>query len=226
MASEFSRIYNAIRDEIATVHLGDGDQLSDQNMLIRKWDNVQPELLEDCIAYLREYTSEKNGATQSTTVTDLKVHRTILEGLWRGGKISHRRDDNGKYTIFQELHQGYVESVYRTYVLQISSFDADPDIAGLRLYDSGVDYNDADVYYGENGIYAYWTSTSKGQILTAIEDVGNEDVENYFQNVPSEITVSGTSVSAADGTYSFEEFVNDRPSFFAFVWIIQNKIRV
>jgi hypothetical protein len=102
--------FNAVKDKDASLFGGEGISVTDNSVRTRKWDNVTPALVETAMNVLRDYTSEKNGRVQRLYVTDLKIGKTTLKGLWRCGKVYDRRQEDGSITIFQELHKGYITS--------------------------------------------------------------------------------------------------------------------
>ena len=200
-------IQKVVKDNEAEIHAGDGVEGKSSNMIIRKWLDVRPEVIEDAVDYLRRYTSAKNGSTESMSVEFLSVDKTVLDGLWRGGKVSVKRDDEGRYTIFQELHQGFVQTVNRNYIYQVTHGDELPDLTDLRFYDAGFDYNGNDVYYGENGVYARWTDATLGDIITLITDIGaGDNIANYFSISGGTLTGNGDwSGNATIGSIDEEE---------------------
>ena len=59
-----------------------------------------------------------------------------------------------------------------------SSFN--PQLPGVRFYDSGESNNDEIVYYGENEELAYWNHSTIGWIITDMENVGAIAPAGYF----------------------------------------------
>lgn len=53
----------------------------------------------------------------------------------------------------------------------VPSTDFDPQLPGVRFYDSGVEVNEYPVYYGENEMLAYWFHSIRGWIMSDIEFV-------------------------------------------------------
>ena len=200
-------IKTVIDDQLAKVHIGDGVEGKSSDTIVRKWVNIAPKNLHEAIDYLRRYTSAQNDATESMSVSDLIVDKTRLDGLWRGGKVSMRREDDGKYTIFQELHAGFVQTVNRTYIYQVTHNTESPDLSNLRFYDSGIDYEGNNVYYGENGVYARWTDPTLGDIITLKTNIGDgNNVLNYFSISAGTLTGNGDwSGTASIGSISISE---------------------
>jgi len=55
-----------------------------------------------------------------------------------------------------------------------------PQLPGVRFYDSGLTNNGQIVFYGENEELAYWNSATLGWIITEIADVGEVTPDGYF----------------------------------------------
>jgi len=198
-----TNVQEIIRDITAMVHGGDGVEGLSADMCIRKWTSVDPEKVEEAVDYLRKYTSALNETVASLSVRDLKIDKTTLGGLWRGGKVSRKREDNGNYTIFQELHKGFLTTLLRPFVFQITTGTEDPGLSGLRFYDAGFDVNGENVYYGENEIYAYWYYATLGAwIVSNRFDVGATPTD-YFAATPASITISGAGSEGANVTCDF-----------------------
>lgn len=131
----------AVKDSAALWHGGEGVKWLEANTIIRKWENIPPADVENAISYLQTYTSEKNGSIPSGSVTDLMVGKNQLDGIWRGGKITHKREDNGNFTVFQELHEGFVTTLgtggavdwSEFYILNERAFHANHQQPVLRL---------------------------------------------------------------------------------------------
>ena len=212
---DITTIRIVLDDNKADKHAGEGIAGTSSNSIIRKWVNVNPDQLDDAIKYLQLYTSAKNDETESSSVTDLIVDKSTLDGVWRGGMVTQRRDDAGKYTIFQELHEGFISTLDGTYIFQASSSDAVPDIAGLKFYDSGIDLNGADILYSEDRVYAKWTHPTEGEVITLIGDVGEDSLVDYFkwtdQDYPDEITANGSGWS--NQVLPFHSFTAGSPSY-------------
>lgn len=64
------------------------------------------------------------------------------------------------------------------YAVPSSSFD--PQLPGVRFYDSGETNNGEIVFYGENEELAYWSHSTLGWIITDLEDVGASAPAGYF----------------------------------------------
>ena len=208
-----TNVQEIIRDITAMVHGGDGVEGLSADMCIRKWTSVDPEKVEEAVDYLRKYTSALNDTVASLSVRDLKIDKTTLGGLWRGGKVSRKREDNGNYTIFQELHKGFLTTLLRPFVFQITTGTEDPGLSGLRFYDAGFDVNGENVYYGENEVYAYWYYAAiESWVVSNRFDVGATPTD-YFASVPLTATVSGSSTADANGEYSFNGILNGSLSF-------------
>ena len=198
-----TNVQEIIRDITAMVHGGDGVEGLSADMCIRKWTSVDPEKVEEAVDYLRKYTSALNETVASLSVRDLKIDKTTLGGLWRGGKVSRKREDNGNYTIFQELHKGFLTTLLRPFVFQITTGTEDPGLSGLRFYDAGFDVNGENVYYGENEVYAYWYYAAiESWVVSNRFDVGATPTD-YFIKRALTITVSGAGILAANGVYDY-----------------------
>lgn len=102
---------SVISDANAKIRGGAGVEGKSSDVVIRYWERVRPSELEEAVKYLRLYTSEKNGATSSRSVENLPIEKTILEGFWRCGEVTRKREEDGTYTIFQELKKGFVQTV-------------------------------------------------------------------------------------------------------------------
>lgn len=64
-------------------------------------------------------------------------------------------------------------------IIPIPTDDFDPQLSGVRFYDSGETSNDEIVYYDENEALAYWSHPDYGYIVSLIADVGG-DPDGYF----------------------------------------------
>ena len=69
------------------------------------------------------------------------------------------------------------------------------------------------VFYDPSNTYARWTSTTKGVIVSAVADVGNESVANFFKlkDYPDTITVSGAGNASFNGIYAYSGIYNSKP---------------
>lgn len=116
-------VRDEVRDALAKIHSGEGvDALSD-NTVIRRWDNIRADQIEDAVDYLQNYTSSKNGDVKKMYVTDLMIDKTTLDGVWRVGKVSQKRSDDGSnYSVFQELHKGFIQTVKNSEQYDFSEF--------------------------------------------------------------------------------------------------------
>lgn len=89
-------------------------------------------------------------------------------------------------------------------------------ITGLAFYDTGTQSNGQSVFSDVAGAYAKWTSTSKGVIFSAVSDVGNEGVTDYFEikTYPDSVEIIGAGEGGIDGVCDYVGLFNGRPRFF------------
>lgn len=113
---------------------------------------------------------------------------------------------SGTFSVIEYIKTTH-EAVKAVPTFDTSSSDASPaNLQGTVTWnDSRALQNDKRVYYDASSTYAIWTSTTHGEILSAISDVGNEAVADYFslQDYPDTISARGAGTVDFNRTLEF-----------------------
>lgn len=129
------------------------------------------------------------------TVTDPLVDTVAHEGEYRHTMLRvYRQEQDGMeyFFVVQTLAKGFETDVTRTYVREVDNEALPvPDLTGMKFYDSGVEFNDVAVMYGEGDNYAMWTHATLGAVITTVADIGQTPT-NYFLLSGGTYTGTGT----------------------------------
>lgn len=179
-----------------------------ENILTRRWDDIDDSKRDACAAYLRRYGSADNTDPAIVSMDGPMASRYKRDGIWYFGPVEERRDERtGNVSIWQTLFKSTTtvyaefivsddcsETVTRSLYLNYTSQPNTPDNA------PGITYSVSQTLVDpKTGAYTFWIDKSVAKPQTKTYDSLKSQAETAQTVEEKAVATPATSMTPGDG---------------------------